>query len=240
MQELFKYETHCHTANASRCGKMPGERVAELYAALGYTGIFITDHFFNGSSCIPAELPWEERVARFTGGYRAAKRRGAELGLDVFFGLEYNYGQTEFLIYGADEEFLLAHPHCDRMEMREFLTLCRGNGLFRVQAHPFRQRAYIKCLRLYPEVTDAVETVNAAHPLAPDGSVPFDERARWYASSFSLPVTGGSDCHIPNMAMMGGILTEERIHSWQDYARLVTDRRVTPFRVPHTAGGKGE
>ena len=238
MSEPFKYETHCHTSEASRCGRMSGAAVAEFYASLGYTGIFTTDHFFNGSSNVPKDLSWEEKIAVFLSGYSAAKRRGEELGLDVFFGIEYNYGQTEFLIYGADEAFLLAHPDCDRMEMRDFLTLCHENALFCVQAHPFRQRGYIKCLRLYPDITDAVECVNAAHPLAPDGSVPFDERARWYASSYSLPVTGGSDCHIPNMAMMGGIYTEERIHGWQDYARLVTDRRVTPFRSPHISGGK--
>ena len=32
----------------------------------GYNGIIVTDHFFNGNTCVPEYLPWKERVDMFT------------------------------------------------------------------------------------------------------------------------------------------------------------------------------
>ncbi len=210
---------------ASRCGKVPGEEMALFCKKQGYDGIFITDHFFNGSSAIDKDLKWEEKVALFCSGYESAKAAGDKIGLDVFFGLEFNVAFTEFLVYGIDKEWLLAHPDADKMSLQELSSLVRGEGGFIVHAHPFRQRPYIKCIRLLPDYVDAVEAVNAAHP---EGS-PFNDRAKWYASEFGLPVSGGSDNHINNPIFLGGIYTEEKIKSWQDYKRLVNERRVTPF-----------
>ena len=47
---MFKYETHCHTNEASKCARWSGEECVKHYKRLGYDGIFVTDHFFNGSS----------------------------------------------------------------------------------------------------------------------------------------------------------------------------------------------
>ena len=49
---MYRYETHMHTSQASACAFSTGAEMARAYAAAGYTGIFITDHFFNGNSCI--------------------------------------------------------------------------------------------------------------------------------------------------------------------------------------------
>ncbi|MBQ7171431.1 MAG: PHP domain-containing protein [Clostridia bacterium] len=228
---MFRYETHCHTKEASRCGKLSGADVARMYKDLGYDGIFITDHFFNGSSAVDPSLPWEEKVAVYLSGFENAKAEGEKIGLDVFLGIEFWFYATEFLVYGPDRAFLLANPDLDRLDMRELLTRCREQGYFCVHAHPFRQRGYIKTLRLYPDLTDAVETLNAAHPET-DHFV-FDRRAQAYADSYGLPFTGGSDCHVPDQRWMGGILCEERIACWQDYAAAVKTRRVAPFREPH-------
>ena len=230
---MYKYETHCHTKEASKCARWTSDECVRHYKKLGYDGIFVTDHFFNGSNCVPKDIPWEERVAQYVSGYENAKKTGDEIGIDVFFGVEFNFGQTEFLIYGIDRDFLLAHPDCDKMEMREFIELCHEHGYFCVHAHPFRQRKYIKCLRLYPEVTDAVEVINSAHPGSAEEGWIFDDRATAYARSFGFPVTGASDCHYDAEPWMGGIYTEEKITCWQDYAELVKAFKVTPFRTPN-------
>ena len=39
--------------------------MARAHLEAGYTGIFVTDHFFNGNTAVPADLPWRERVERF-------------------------------------------------------------------------------------------------------------------------------------------------------------------------------
>ncbi len=95
---MYKYETHMHTMEASACAHSGGADMADKYKAEGYTGIIVTDHFFNGNSSVPRNLPWEERVDLYCKGYENAKKRGDEIGLDVFFGFEYGDGGSDFLV----------------------------------------------------------------------------------------------------------------------------------------------
>ena len=64
----YKYETHSHTSETSKCSLADGASLAKYYASLGYTVLFITDHFFNGNTTVSPELPWEERVELFCRG----------------------------------------------------------------------------------------------------------------------------------------------------------------------------
>ena len=48
----------------------------------------------------------------------------------------------------------------------------------------------------------------------------YNERARWYAESYGLPQTSGSDTHWSDM-FVGGILTECDIRSTEDYLSVV-------------------
>ena len=82
---LYKYETHAHTMEVSKCAHISGADLARYYKSIGYTGLIVTDHYFNGNTIVPAELPWEERVAQFCKGYEAVKEEGDRIGLDVFF-----------------------------------------------------------------------------------------------------------------------------------------------------------
>ncbi len=104
--EKYLYETHCHTTPASRCASAKGEEMADYYKSKGYTGIIVTDHFFNGNTGIDRSLPWNEWVEQFCTGYENAKKRGGQIGLDVFFGFEYNKNGAEFLIYGLGKDWL--------------------------------------------------------------------------------------------------------------------------------------
>ena len=38
---LYKYETHCHTSQVSRCAKSTGAEMARKYKEIGYTGIIV-------------------------------------------------------------------------------------------------------------------------------------------------------------------------------------------------------
>ena len=224
---MYKYDTHVHTMESSRCGKVGGADMARYYKKHGYDGIFITDHFVNGSTRTTPDMSWEEKIDIFTSGYEAAKAEGDRIGLDVFFGIEFNGNTTEFLVYGLDKEFLLAHRDCDKLDLRTFSELAHEHGAFIVHAHPFRERSYINAIRLLPDCVDAVEVQNAAH-LA---DMPFDRRAEWYAREFSLPVTAGSDNHVVNQRFLGGIYSKERINGPADYANAVRSGLVSPFKV---------
>ena len=50
---FYKYETHLHTSEVSKCAHNTGAEMARAYKKAGYTGIFVTDHFFNGNCAIP-------------------------------------------------------------------------------------------------------------------------------------------------------------------------------------------
>lgn len=78
------YETHLHTSEASACSIITGAEQARTYKEAGYSGIIVTDHFFNGNTAIPKGLPWEKRVEMFGKGYENAKKEGDKIGLSVF------------------------------------------------------------------------------------------------------------------------------------------------------------
>lgn len=159
----YRYETHMHTMEGSACSSSTGAEMARAHKAAGYTGIFVTDHFFNGNSAVPRELPWEERIRRFCLGYERAKAEGDRIGLQVFFGLEYAYQGAEFLVYNLDKQWLLDHEDIDKGNPRKALALMRRDGGFVIQAHPFRERNYIDHFQLFPRDIDGVEAINAAH-----------------------------------------------------------------------------
>ena len=75
----YIYETHLHTATASKCAVSTGNEYIAYYKELGFHGIFVTDHFFNGNSCVPKNLPWEERIDIFCQGYEDAKKEMSDL-----------------------------------------------------------------------------------------------------------------------------------------------------------------
>ncbi|MGM9603920.1 MAG: PHP-associated domain-containing protein [Faecousia sp.] len=211
----YRYETHMHTSEASACARSTGAEMARAHLEAGYTGIFVTDHFFNGNTAVPQQLPWRERVARFCRGYENAWEEGQRIGLQVFFGLEYNYHGAEFLVYNLDRQWLLDHEDIDRVSPRQALALMRGDGGFVVQAHPFRERGYIDHIQLFPRDIDAVEAINAAH-LGPEGAK-MNRRAFAYADMFGLPVTAGSDSHHTGLLYGSGVETPGRIERPTDY-----------------------
>lgn len=226
---VWKYDTHAHTSESSKCGQSSAEEMIRAYSALGYDGVFITDHFFNGNSNVPKHLPWDVRIQLFLKGWRAAKRAGDAFGVSVFFGFEVTCQGNDFLIYGLDEAWLTAHSDIDRAPIKEFLQEARADGGFVVHAHPFREDPHVPLIRLIPDVTDAVEVLNANRkPM-------HNARAEWYAESYGFPRTAGSDAHHPCMIKDGGILTREPIRSAADYVEAVRRRRIAALTGANSA-----
>ena len=59
---MYIYETHLHTYESSACGSTKASEYPAYYKSIGYSGIFITDHFFNGNCRIP---PMSVQPTRF-------------------------------------------------------------------------------------------------------------------------------------------------------------------------------
>lgn len=211
---MYKYETHLHTERASACASVSGRYQAEAYKKAGYTGIMITDHFFRGNSCIPPTLRWEDRIELFCSGYEDAKKTGDEIGLQVFFGWEETYEGQDFLIYGLDKEWLLAHPEMEHWTIAEQFKEVDGYGGLVIQAHPFRDRSYIPKIRLFPKLVHGVEVINASN---------YDDenqRAYMYAKQYNLPITAGADSHHHDI-ICSGIAVEHKFESIDDYIKLI-------------------
>ena len=211
----YKYETHLHTSQASACSHITGAQAAEYYKSLGYTGIFVTDHFFNGNTCIPEMEDWNTRVSLFCEGYKDAFKRGKEIGLDVFFGLEFHYSGTHFLIYNLNEKWLCDHPEIMDIHPKDFLTFAKSEGALVVQAHPFREASYVKFMRLFPRDVDAVEYMNASD------TDDYRKMARMYADHYGLPGFAGSDAHYTNNNALAGLEFEIPIKDEKHFASLV-------------------
>ena len=187
---LYLYESHLHTSEASACSRVTGAEQARIYKEAGYSGIIVTDHFFTGNSAVPHDLPWEERVDLLCKGYENAKQEGDRIGLSVFFGWESNFRGTEFLIYGLDHDWMRNHPEMLYWSVEEQYLNIHEAGGYVVHAHPFRDRFYIKEIRLFPDFVDAVEVYNVGNR-----SIECDQKAVAYAKKHNFPTFAGTDAH---------------------------------------------
>lgn len=217
----YRYETHMHTRQGSACGVSSGAEQARFYRDLGYTGIFVTDHFTGGNTAVPRDLPWRERVDWFCSGYEDALAEGQRIGLDVFFAWEQNFDGDEYLIYGPDKAWLLAHPDIEHWTRKKQLEEIHRAGGAVIQAHPFRDRDYIKYILLSPKYCDGIEVANTFNHRYCDAC------ARRYAEEFGFLTTAGSDNHKwekMDPALVMGVETDARLTGPMDYARLILSR----------------
>ena len=223
----YRYEPHCHTSQTSACGRMTGAELARFYKNHGYTGIIVTDHFFNGNTTVPRTgMSWEARVDMFMRGYEDARMEGERIGLDVFFAWEYTYNTNDFLTYGLGRDWLLENPDCCDIYPDEYFERVRTSGGFVVQAHPFRERDYVRMLCLFPRWVFAAETDNAADPEL------FNERARMFAGSYSLLQTSGSDLHeLKDRHRLAGVDSSVRFRTASDYPEALKAGNCVPFSL---------
>lgn len=222
---LYLYETHLHTKEASACALITGAEQVRQYKEAGYSGIVVTDHFFNGNSCVPKDLPWEERIDLFAKGYENAKQEGDRIGLEVFFGWESNYDGTEFLIYGLDKEWMKNHPDMLSWSIEEQYQKVHEAGGFVVHAHPYRIRPYIKEVRVYPDCIDAVEVYNVGNRNAE-----FDRKASDYASKYRLPETAGTDAHGYD-SCHSGMAFQHKVNNMNDLINSIKSGKYQLIRI---------
>lgn len=204
----YLYEMHLHTNVASKCGGITPEEVVRLYKAMGYAGVFVTEHFLNGNSSVDRSLPWEEKIRRYADGYEQVKA-AAEAdggGLDVFFGVEYHMGNAaEALLYGVTPEWLTAHEEIMAMGPRQVLDFFRSEGILVYQAHPFRLRAYVPYITLFPQSVDGIEVFNI------NNDEHANRMAEAYAKEYGFRTICGSDLHNPRQPRTTAFTTPFRL-----------------------------
>lgn len=232
--KTYKYETHLHTCEASACGTSHGAEYISVYKKLGYDGIFVTDHFFGGNTCVSFELDWKTRVEQYCAGYEAAlaeaeKQNKADGGnFKVFFGIEQTFDGDDYLVYGLNKHWLLDHPEVEGMNHTQLFNAVNQVGGLMIQAHPFRLRGYIQAIHLHPRDVHGVEVYNGGN--SPDQN----ELALAYAKAYDFPITSGSDIHNVGFALeekdegkmkVGGMEFDQALTSIEDYVERIKNKQ---------------
>lgn len=221
---MYKYETHLHTFPVSRCAKVTVREQLEYYKSLGFAGVFITNHFLDGNTSADKPLSYEDQIEYYFSDYEAALPIGKELGIQVLLGVEMSYKGTDFLIYGLDKSWYLAHPEIMQMPQREKLTFLMEEGALVIHAHPYREAGYIDHIRLFPRNVHGVEVYNACRTELEN------KMAEAYAQSYTLLPFAGSDNHAgPAQKDLGGMEFSSPLADEADFANRIKAGEGTPF-----------
>lgn len=221
--KTYKYETHLHTCEGSACGQTHGADYIQAYKDLGYSGIFVTDHFFGGNTAAPHFGEWKDRVEIYCSGYEAALKANdynKNPDFKVFFGIEQTFDGDDYLVYGLDKAWLLDHPEVEKMNHRELFHAVNRVGGLMIQAHPFRMRDYIQAIHIHVRDIHGIEIYNAGNKTSEN------EMAALLAKNYDFPVTSGSDIHNVGFLQngkipVGGMEFDRPLEDLFDYVKRI-------------------
>ena len=224
-----RYELHAHTSECDLAAHASGAELVRLYHAAGYDGMVITDHYFATfykwfADELEGKSP-REIMARRLKGYYEARTEGEKLGFTVLPGAEVRfnkspYGINDFLVFGCDEDFFLTAPRLNELTSLDELKAILPENACVVLAHPFR----VKMTVMDPAPVFGIEAHNGL-------TEPFrNARAEDYARHFGKAMTSGSDCHHPDHACKGGIVTDRIIRTPRDLTDVLRSGEYTLYR----------
>ena len=224
---MYKYETHLHTCPVSACSKATPEESVEFYKEIGYDGIFITNHFFDGNTRIDRNLPWEKQITQYFSDYEKALEYAEKTGgIKVFCGVEMGAAGSHFLVYGLDKQWYIENPQVLTLQYTDKIKFIEENGGFIIHAHPFREDHFINHIRLFPRHVHAVEIINACRNSFEN------EMAHHYADSYGLLHFAGSDNHCAgHLQKLAGVESDEPINSVEEFISAAKDGKFKVFTL---------
>ena len=223
---LYKYEMHIHTSPCSGGGSDIRAHIDALIQK-GYTGMVVTNHFYNGDTRIDRSLSWEDFVDAYRQDYLYGLEYAREKDFDLLFGLEEHVGNgQEILLYGITPELIAAHPELKTPDPVAYAEVVHAAGGLVYQAHPYRCAPWILCAEPLAclDQLDGIEVHNAGnHPQ-------WNEQAQKLADELGLSCTAGSDGHGTDTAGRAGIAAYERIRTNEDLVRVLKSGSYTILR----------
>ncbi len=218
----YKYQMHTHTSPCSKCAPMTQKELVDSLVLGGYSGCVLTNHFFRGNSGIDRNLSWNDFVLQYEKDYLECKKAADGKDLDIIFGIEEHlFDGLEILCYGITPQFLYDHPELrDDHTVETWSKALRDFGALCIQAHPFRDREYIKNPRLLPcEYIDGIEVFNACNKP--------EENAKANTEASAHPewiLVSGADTHLPASVCWSGIATPIRISDEKELVKILKSR----------------
>lgn len=214
----YKYQMHAHTSPASACAQIEIDELLLKVKQGGYAGCVLTNHFRNGNTGLSRALDFKEFVRQYAADYEKGLKTAREYDLDLIFGVEEYVGEgLEILCYGVTPEMLLSHPELERADAKLWHDTLKPCGVICVQAHPFRDRAYIpKPKLLNPNDIDGIEVYNCANQQT-ENTLAL-ECAKKHPEFI---LVSGADFHGWGSPCHGGIETENRIKNEKELAAVL-------------------
>ena len=117
----------------------------------------MTDHLHKAKiEYFNVGADWNAIIDRYLMGYRAAKAAGESMGMDIIFGVELRFPEndSDYLIYGIDEQWLYDHPWITDMDHQSFFDRFKDEVLI-IHAHPYRN-----CDEVFYNCVHGIEIVN--------------------------------------------------------------------------------
>lgn len=223
---IYKYEMHIHTRPCSGGGADIRDHIDALVKK-GYSGMVVTNHFFNGDTRIDKSLSWADFVDAYKRDYLYGLEYACKIGFDLLFGLEEQVGNgQELLIYGVTADFIAAHPELKTAGAEKYAEIIHSAGGLVYQAHPYRDRDYI----ISPFPVDCIEKLDGIEVFNACNQVEWNESAEKLAKDLNLACIGGSDAHTPQSAGHSGIMTRERIRNNSDLVRILKNGEYTVIK----------
>ena len=221
MKKSYKFEAHAHTAESSACAFITASELVGNYHAAGYDGVVITDHLY--AFMTTPYCDWEVYIDHLLRGYKAAKKRGKKLGMEILLGMEIRFDNvnSDFLVYGIDEDFLRANPHLNQLNPREFYKRF-GDELLIIQAHPCRDHNDAH----FTDAIHGIEVFNG-NPRHNNNN----KRAQaLYAANPHYYTLAGSDTHQPGDVGTGWVAFDQPVTTSKQFCDLVKQRAYSHGR----------
>lgn len=213
----MKWEIHSHSIEGSPCSRMYAEQLVEAHAAAGYAGVVLTDHFNYDALMRHGRSPIDQ-VSRWLQGYENARAAGERTGLKVLFGLEARLpvNENDYLIIGAEPEFVLENPTLHENDLPGLFALCEKYNALLIQAHPFRR----PCIPADPKYLHGMEISNN-NPRAMNNN---DLTVEFMQAHPRLIATSGSDYHRTEDLGLGSITLLRSVNTSAEMAQCLRDR----------------
>lgn len=222
----YLIELHCHSSETSGCSAVNGEKLAEIYKDKNYHAITVTDHYERGwFARLGENMSWEEKIDKYLSGYRNAKKRGGEIGLNVILGIEIRFKENfnDYLVFGFDEQFLYDNPELYDYKIDKFSEFSRANHLLFIQAHPFRNGMVV----INHDLLDGIEIYNA-HQWHNSRNYLAERVYEEQSRKCPFVATVGSDCHELTHEGRAGIFSDILPQNGAELASLL---RSQDFKI---------
>ena len=220
---FIPFEMHLHTKEVSACARDDAATMMKALVDKGFGGVFVTDHLspyglahFASSTndYFNLTLSWEEIVTRYLRGYDTAKLVGEAMGLKVFLGVELTLeqGPEDYLIYGVDREFLMAHRYIHTYSLPQLKQAVNSYGLPVIQAHPMRENLTLQ----KQDHLDGIEVFNGSGEERNHNASALEE-----AQKRGCLMTSGSDAHAADEVGRGGMWLPDNIDDGFQMAQYI-------------------